>query len=248
MKNTDQTEPTTELAVSQPLDMNVLLEKAITSQLPAEQLEKLVALSERVQANHAKALYVEAIAKFQSECGPIPRNGILSHLKRSGTSKPVTYARLEEDIYPTIFPVLHRNGLTIQADVEYEGKMIIVITTITHIAGHSKQSKFPCQVDSSGSGSHAQKTAMAVTFGKRQSLGNALGLRLGDDDDPDAQGPPEDTTPITDKQLEEIENAINLTGADLGDMLKYFKVSELEDLTASQYTAAKNILERRSSR
>ena len=53
---------------------------------------------------------------------------------------------------------------------------------MTHILGHSESSDFEVPIDTEGYMTAPQKYASALTFAKRYSLCNALGISTGDED------------------------------------------------------------------
>ena len=73
-------------------------------------------------------------------------------------------------------------GLAYTWTVKNEPEMVTAICKVTHSLGHSEESSFQIPVDKEGFMTAPQKVASALTFAKRYSLCNALGIYTGDED------------------------------------------------------------------
>lgn len=240
--------PTIEPArAATPMD---LLQAAVSTGVDAAQLEKLMDLQERWQANEARRAFAESLAAFQSEVPIIYKN------KQGDKS---TYAAFEY-VIKTIKPYMHKHGFSSRFDCELissetDGTPLVMTATcyITHTAGHTESNHFSCPVDAGPTNrqgqrvmNSAQSTASARSYAKRYALGDALGLAFGDEDD-DGKGAGNAVELIDDHQLIELQDEIdsigeNWTSEDQTALLGYLKVSDLAELRADRFNAAKNAI------
>lgn len=161
----------------------VLIQQAISQQVPVETMEKLVSIRRELKAEWAREQFIRALAQFQTECPIIKKTKKVSFQKGGGYK----FAPLEE-IVKQVKPLLSKHGFTYTITTnQLEGQMTVYIT-VWHIDGHSETSEFTVQLDKNAIMSEPQKAASAATFAKRQAFCNALGIIIGDEDN-DATDP-----------------------------------------------------------
>lgn len=153
--------------------------QAINANLPVETMERLFALRKEVKAEQAKEEFVRAMSSFQSKVPVIKKTKKV--LQKDGVKVRYMYAPLDS-IVDQIQKPLADVGLSYTWDVTNENKEIKATATITHHLGHSETSSFAVPIDTEGYMTAPQKYASALTFAKRYSLCNALGISTGDED------------------------------------------------------------------
>lgn len=163
----------------QPATVDTFISQAISQGLPVETMEKLFSLREKVKAEQAKEAYVEALSKFQGDCPIIEKTKKV--LNKDGRTVRYQYAPIDA-IAEQIKKPLVENGLSYRWEVENKEKMIKATAIITHKLGHSESSSFEIPIDTEGFMTEPQKYASALTFAKRYSLCNALGISTGEED------------------------------------------------------------------
>lgn len=168
-KNTE--EPKTEITQ--------LIEKAITSNVPVETLERLFALQKEYKADRAREAFVQAKAKFQSEV-PVIKND-KRVLNKDGRTVRYQYSSLGY-IAEQIKKPLANNGLAYSWDVVHENNHMRVAAKLTHSLGYSETSTFEIPVSQDQYMTEPQKYASAQTYAKRYTLINVLGLATADED------------------------------------------------------------------
>jgi len=161
-------------------EVDTFISQAIQNSLPVETMEKLFSLRERVKAEQAKEAYVKAISQFQSKCPVIEKTKKV--LNKDGRTVRYQYAPIEA-IAEQIKKLLADSGLSYRWEVENKEGFIKAIAIITHELGHSEKSSFEIPIDKEGFMTAPQKYASALTFAKRYSLCNALGISTGEEDD-----------------------------------------------------------------
>ncbi len=228
-----------------------LIIAALDRGIPAESLEKLVALQERMEARVAATEFEQALAKFRKECPSVFKTKRVEIEKRDGSTYGYDYAPLE-DIMPAIEPHLAANGFSISWDRRCDKPGFMTsVCTLRHLNGHSRTSSFELPTESANPGmSIQQKYGGAATFADRKTLQAVLGIVAGDEDKAATQAV--DPTPISDDQRTAIEDL--LAAATKGKpatkvasirarFLKYLDVKEIKDIRAVDYEVAVNSLQ-----
>lgn len=222
---------------STPNDIGQIIQFAIGQNVPVETIERLVALKERMDDRAAAQEYNVALARFQADCPPIQKKSTASITTNSGSSYKYSFAELDE-IARTTRPILTRYGLSYSWDSDVQGDKLVCVCTVRHIAGHAQSAKFALPTTTKSGMSDQQKVAAALTYARRQSLIQALGLTTTD---PDTDGPRVDDK-VTAEQVAELEKLVKETGADLSKLLAYLGVASLADITARGFDKAKKAL------
>lgn len=209
-----------------------LLELAVEKAVPVEMLERLQALHERVSDRAAAAEFAHAVAEFQSRCPPITKTATAEIATKSGARFKYQYAELDH-IARTIAPFLRELGLSYSWDSEMADKLMRVTCTLRHVNGHSTTASFACPVESLMGATEQQKHGAALTYARRQSLIQVLGLTTCD---PDTDGA--NPEPITEQQAQDLDALIQELQVDKGRFLQWAGVSTLAEIPARNYGAA----------
>ena len=164
-------------AVMTPMD---LMASAVAHGMGADELEKMLVLQERWEANKAQKAFSAALAGFQSAVPTITKN---KTAEGKGQFQGYQYATFDH-IMRTIKPYLETAGLSLRFTTELTGESIITSTcTVTHRDGHSETSRFAAPVDVQMRVNNTQKMGSANSYAKRYCLVNALNLSVGEQDD-----------------------------------------------------------------
>lgn len=157
-----------------------LMALAIEHGADVEKLERLMSLQERWQAQQSKAAFFDALSHFQAACPDIPQGKVV--LNRDGSER-YRYAPLDS-ILKAIRGPLRECGLSVRWEPGAEDDdSTTTVCIVTHASGHSERSsvRIPGIV---GHGTNkAQDAAGAITYGRRYSLLNALGIQADSDTD-----------------------------------------------------------------
>lgn len=170
----------TEIVQSQERQVDTFISEAIAKNLPVETMEKLFELRSKVKAEQAREAFVDAMAQFQSKCPQIPKTKIVKN--KDGTVR-YKYAPLDV-ITDTIKDHLAENGLayTWNSENDKEAKELVAICKVTHKYGHSETSEFRIPITPSQFMTGPQTYASALTYAKRYTLCNALGISTAEED------------------------------------------------------------------
>jgi hypothetical protein len=167
----------TQLAERDPLS---LLRLAVEKGAGADELEKLAALAERLEANRARAAFAVALNACQGELTAIIRDDYNAHTK-SG------YVKLET-LQAHIRPVYTRHGFSISwSQGEAREGLTRVVGRLYHIAGHSEQYQGDYPLDGVGAKGGSvmnplQGTVSAHTYAQRDMLRLMFNLTIVDKD------------------------------------------------------------------
>lgn len=158
-----------------------LIEIAVNNGADITQLEKLMDLQERYEANQAKKDFNEAMSKFQSLLPTIEKSGIVDYTTNKGRTY-YDYAKLE-DIAKAIRPALKETGLSYRFSQSQNQGWITVTCIVTHASGHSETSELTSQPDVSGGKDPLKAIASAISYLRRYTLTGSLGIVVGGEDD-----------------------------------------------------------------
>jgi len=219
-----------------------LLQQAIDKGVDVEALEKLLTLHERVADRAAAQEFAGALAAFQAECPPIRKTSKAEIATRSGTRYSYQFASLDH-IAEAVNPLLSTRGLSYTWDSETTDGSLRCVCTLRHVNGHSIQSSFACPLESKAGMSEQQKVAAALSYARRQSLTQVLGLTTTDPDTDAAS-----TETITEEQVANLESLMSEVGADRARFLSYLKVDSFDKLPESHFTGAIRALEAKRAR
>lgn len=164
----------------QDTSVDTFISQAIASNQPVENMEKLFALREKVKAEYAREQFVTSLSGFQSECPVIEKTKKV--MNKDGLSVRYQFAPIDSIVKQIKLP-LAKYGFSYTWEVKNEPGFITAIAIITHSLGHSQSSEFKIPINTEGYMTAPQKYASALTFAKRYSLCNALGISTGEEDD-----------------------------------------------------------------
>lgn len=156
-----------------------LLSIAVQNGTSMEQLERLMALQERWEANEARKAYNTAFALFKAEGVKLLKNKKVTAGPLSGKS----YAELHA-VVNAITDALSAHGLSAAWKITKDDKDWIEVTcTLHHVGGHSESVSLGGPPDTGGAKNAIQARASTVTYLERYTLKAITGLSEQDDDD-----------------------------------------------------------------
>lgn len=168
---------TAALAVRQEQLMK-MMELALTQENGISQLEKLMELQQKWDAEQARKAFFEALSAFQSDLPTIAKTKSASFGRGAAAYK---YASLD-DITEAIRPYLAKHGMSYRFEQKQDGQAIWVTCILTHCDGHSERCAMSAFADGSGSKNAIQGIASSVTYLRRYTLTGATGVACIDED------------------------------------------------------------------
>ena len=156
-----------------------LMTIAVERGAQVDQLEKLMALHERWEAEQARKAFHTARARFQSLCPEITKDST-----GGGSSFKYRYASLP-GIIRTVKQPLAECGLTFHWEFDDKGKehLIEVTCILSHCDGHSERNSMSAAPDDSGAKNEIQQRGSAATYLQRYTLIGVLGIATANEDD-----------------------------------------------------------------
>ncbi len=202
-----------------------------------EVMERLVALQEHVEERNAKKDFAEAFSKFQSRCPSIPKTASTQETRTSGTTFGFTYAPLET-IAEKVNPILSDLGFSYSWDwVEAEGDKIGQKCVLTHKAGHSRSATSIVPLSVTQRCNDTQKAGAAITYAKRYSLIQVLGLTTCEEDTGGGT-----VEKINTDSVATIETLLSEVGGNKERFLKYMNAGSIAEILTQDYDRAIAVL------
>lgn len=169
-----------------------MLQLAVEKGASVEQLERLMALQERWEANEAKKAFVSAMTKFKESPVWITKNKDVDFQ----SSKGRTYYRHAtlDNVCDMLVPALSAVGISHRWETEQTDSQIKVTCILTHAMGHSERTPLQSSKDDTGGKNSIQALGSAVTYLQRYTFLAATGMAVHEQDD-DGRQTAESTRP-----------------------------------------------------
>jgi len=164
---------------SQELSPMSMISTLIEKGADAGQLQQMMDLQERHEANQAKKAFTYAMNQFKANPPKIYRD---KEVQYTGTY--YKHASLS-NITEKICEALANHGIRHKWDLNQNGSDITVTCVLTHELGHSESTPMTSAPDDSGKKNEIQAKASAITYMQRYTLLAATGLAVEDGSDDD---------------------------------------------------------------
>lgn len=211
-----------------------VIEYAMKSGAKIEELEKLLTLQERYDANQAKKVYNIAMADVHKKMPAVVKSAYNQQTKSKN-------ARLE-DIIASAKPIYAGEGFSVcfyEGDTE-KPEHVRLMMDITHSAGHKETYHYDMPLDGKGLKGNVNMTPIhgkssSVAYGRRYLLCMGLNLATYDDDGNAAGGAVEY---INDGEQHMIMDLILAKGSTIEKFCKAFKIEDISELPATDLKRA----------
>ncbi len=190
------------MPVVQDAPVTNILELAINKNMSPEQIDKLWAIQEKIDASTAKKAFVAAMANFKKERIFIPKD------KRNKQFNNSKYSSIDATVNTPV-PYLGKHGLSHGWEYTKNGNNIVVTCILTHEGGYSKSVTAEGEPDigqKSNKGNFVKNNLQAIkstrTYLKIETFEAVTGLVSSEnncDDDGNSGGKPIPT--ITEEQI-----------------------------------------------
>lgn len=152
-----------------------------------EQLDQMMALQDRWEANEARKAYNSAFSDFKAEAVRI----LKARAVTDGPLKGKSYAELH-NVVDAVTPALSKHGLSASWKLTKDEPAWIEVTcTLKHALGHSESVSMGGPPDAGGAKNAIQARASTVSYLERYTLKAVTGVAEGGQDDDGAGGKPE---------------------------------------------------------
>ena len=220
-------QPATESRELTPMGM---LEIAVNRGADVGQLEKLLALQERWEANEARKAFVAALSAFKAEPPTVTKNKSANY---GGGKAQYEYATLPQ-VVNVIAPALSKHGLSHRFSMQQSEGQIAVTCTLTHVMGHSETVTLSAPADTTGSKNAIQSIGSTVSYLERYTLLAITGLAAEGQDD-DAGGI---VVMIDEEQKKKLQDGLKTVNADTSKFLAHFGIDYIDMLPAREFDRA----------
>jgi hypothetical protein len=144
-----------------------------------EQMERMMAMQERWEANEARKAYNEAFSAFKAEAVHIIKNKQVT----DGPLKGKSYAELHA-VVDALTPALSRHGLSASWRLTKDEPGWMEVTCyLRHVKGHEESVSMGGPPDSGGAKNAIQARASTKSYLERYTLKAICGVAEGGDDD-----------------------------------------------------------------
>ena len=167
-----------EIEQSPQMSPQTLIEKAIESNANLETLEKIMSLQERWERSQAEKAFNTAFMQFQKEKPTVLKSKDVYYKDK----KSYSFAPLAK-IQKQVDPILSKYGLSYSWEQIQAGDVIKIIFVLKHELGHERRTELESKPDISGGKNTIQAIGSGVSYLKRYTLMNGLGVTADDDDD-----------------------------------------------------------------
>lgn len=184
-----------------PTTPDTLLELAVRHGADVSQLERLMALKERYDANEARKAFTDGMSLVKAEPLDIFKRKSVGYETKDGDFVGYMHAELS-DVADAVVPALARHGFSHRWEIRQDAGRIHVSCIVTHRSGHCETVTLDAAPDDSGKKNKIQQVASAVTYLQRYTLLSVIGLAAKsvqhDDDGAGAGDAQEESQVMTD--------------------------------------------------
>ncbi len=179
--------------------MEFIQRAASDNTVDIDKLERLIVMSEKMQAKNAEQAFNAAMAAMQSDMPTVNEGAINQHTKNA-------YANLD-DINRAIKPVMQKHGFALTFKVDHQSGGISVTGILMHAAGHREETTLLLPVDTGAGRNAVQAVGSSATYGKRYVMCALLNISTGDA--PDDDGVAADEPVITEAQAKSLQAVLD---------------------------------------
>lgn len=164
------------------LDPLMLIDRAISRGIDADQLSKLMDLQERHERNEAAKAFAAAVSGFQNDCGPVFKGR-----KADAGKVRFDYASFD-DVMRVARPHLQKYGIAVSFDTDatVQAGRVLGIVCRVRVGTHTETTRVNLPIPPTTT-NDTQAFAAAVSYGKRYAMCAALNIVITDEDN-DASG------------------------------------------------------------
>ena len=209
-----------------------MMMQAMAQGADVDQIEKMMALQERWDANQAKKAYVKAMAAFKANPPKIIKDKLVSY-------KATKYSHASlGNVTQSISEGLGAHGLSAAWEtIQLDKGMIKVVCIITHEIGHSESTSLSAMPDVSGSKNSIQAIGSTVSYLQRYTILAITGLATQDQDN-DGRASQATAKLVDEKQISQLVDCMNEAGVVHADFLKFYaNLAKCDILTVEQMPA-----------
>ena len=211
-----------------------------------EQLNNMLDLQLRWEANEARKAFVDDMAEFKKNPPTILKDKHVEFKTNSGLTS-YDHATIGNACEAIIAAAAEHGFSHRWVPSQGEGGQLVVTCVITHRMGHSEETRLEGPKDVSGGKNAIQSIVSTNTYLQRHSLLMAFGFATKDqpDDDGRSAGKPVET--ISEEQEIQIAEMLEATSSDKAKFLRWLKVDALSKIPAKSFGTVMATLHKKES-
>jgi hypothetical protein len=216
-----------------------------------EKMKALLDMQERIEERDSKKAFTVAFNALQAELPVINRDGKIDHSSdggdttRSGKKALKTSYATYPNLNRVVGPLLKKHGFTFSSAMEPEATgPMVVISTLEHVAGHSRMTHFRITADATGGKNNQQGWGSSQQYGMRYNMIALLNIVTEAKQDADNDGFPVGENVSAD-QLKALIKLADDAGADKAKFCDVMQVESMAEIPAARFAEAKTQLERK---
>jgi len=203
-----------------------------------EQMQQLMDMQFKWEANEARKAYFAAVANFKA----MPINITKDKVNKQYNSRYTGVGNLVN----TVNAELSKFGLSANWDIKQNGH-IEVTCILSHAQGHSERVSLSAEADKSGAKNPIQQVKSTITYLKIATYEAVTGVASSDDPgDNDGNGAGSKIKLVDENQAANLQALIDEVGeSGKASLLEWAKIEKIEELPANKYNQAVKALEKR---
>lgn len=235
--------------------LQVIAEAAMNPACDVAKMQVLLDMQVRIDERDAKKAFTVAFNALQARLPIINRDGKIDHSadgnsgttrsgKRALQTKYATYPNLNR----VVGPLLKKHGFTFSTSMQPDPSgTMVAISTLEHIAGHSRPTHFRITADASGGKNNQQGWGSSQQYAMRYNMIALLNIVTEAKADADNDGFDQSET-VSKAQLDELINLADSADADKIKFCEVMGVDSMAAIPASRFEEAKAQLNRKLQR
>ena len=216
-------------------------------------MQALLDMQKQIEERDARKEFTVAFNKLQAELPVINRDGKIDHSSDGGTTTRSGKRALKTAYatYPNLNrvcgPLMKKHGFTFSTSMEPEASgAMMAVSTLEHVAGHSRSTSFRLTADTSGGKNNQQGWGSSQQYGMRYNMIALLNIVTEAKEDADNDGFEQKVvTLISQKQLKELTDLARDVKANVDKFCEMMNIETMADLPASRFEEAKTQLNRK---
>ncbi len=217
-----------------------MMQAAMANGSSMENIEKMMELQERWEANEARKAYFAAVAEFKKVPVKILKNKNVSfESKNTQSTTSYSHATLG-NVAELIGVELSKHDLSTSWKTAQDQAGVTVTCTLTHSMGHCESTSLTAPPDNSGKKNNIQAIGSTVSYLQRYTLLAITGQATHDQDD---DGIASEAQCIDGKQVSQIVDMLNSKNVIHGPFFEFLGVKCVEDIPLSRFKEVVRILD-----
>jgi hypothetical protein len=229
--------------------LQVILQATLDPRCDVAKMQALLDMQRQIEGREERKAFTVAFNALQAKLPIVTKDGKIDHgdgVTAKGNKKLKTSFATYPNLNRVCGPLLKKHGFTFSSSVEPEPSgAMIVVSTLEHIAGGSRSTRFRLTADATGGKNNQQGWGSSQQYGMRYNMIALLNIvsEAKEDADNDGFAATDDTT-ITEAQTKELVKLLDDAGADKEKFCVAMGVDGIAMIPAKEFSDAKSRIAR----